>query len=392
LLFGLPLVVAGSACALIDSFQGFTGATDAGAREGGAMPDVQSDTGASDTEASGTEADACPTGSTLCGGSCVDASTDGGNCGSCGMQCSAPSYCSGGQCLFKCPSGTTYTVSVVSTAVVDGTYEFLSSAGFALDDPNGGIAGTGLDQYAYVGDSQQWTVTGMGGGAYKILAQNGLALTGQGANTQVDLEPYTGSSQQLFAFVRSGSGWNIVDMLDCYAIGDSGGGIHEAVVEKAFAPGDNNQSWTLTPVASVTAPVASGTYEITDIASGDALDDNSGGGSGTVPDLAVYAGANQQWAVTLVSGVQYKIIAASGAALTMSSMPNSTIAALSGYTGANDQLWVFWPSGNGSAYGIVNVGTGLAADDHGGGGVGVQIQQWVWNNNSHQQWALTPAP
>ena len=70
--------------------------------------------------------------------------------------------------------------------------------------------------------------------------------------------------------------------------------------------------------------------------------------------------------MTLVSGVQYKIIAASGKALTMSSTTNTTIAALSTYTGASDQLWAFWPTGAGS-YSVVNVGTGMVLDDNGTG-------------------------
>jgi hypothetical protein len=191
--------------------------------------------------------------------------------------------------------------------------------------------------------------------------------------------------------VQNGSGWSIVNMFDCHAIDDAGGGLHKAVVEWTYGLMSKNQSWTLTPVANVTAPVADGTYKITDTSSGYVIDDKNGGGPGTIPDLAVYAGANQQWTVRLVSGVQYSILAASGAALTMSSTPNATFAPLSSYTGADNQLFVFWPQGNGSAYSIINVGTGMAVDDHGGGGLGVQLQQWVWtNNNNHQQWTLAP--
>jgi hypothetical protein len=405
LLLVLPLVFGDSGCALIDSFQGFTGAmpdshydadTDAtappldGSHESGDAPSDHRD-GSSEADVS---ADACPTGtgSAVCGGSCVDTTTDDANCGSCGSTCGAPSYCSGGQCLFKCSNGTNFTVSIVSTAVADGTYQVQSASGLALDDPNGGAAGTGLDQFAYLGTNQEWTVTGAGGGMYKIVAQNGLAVTGQGMKTQVTLEPYTGSSQQLFVFVHTGSTWHIVDIVDCTALDDSGGGINHVVAEGTFAPALQTQSWTLTPVANVTAPMANGTYEITDTSSGYVMDDKSGGGSGTIPDLAAYTGANQRWTVTLVSGVEYKVVAASGAALTMSATPNATIAALSSYTGASDQLWVFWPSGNGLAYGIINVGIGMALDDHAGGGLGVQLQQWTWANNGHQQWTVTPAP
>ena len=75
----------------------------------------------------------------------------------------------------------------------------------------------------------------------------------------------------------------------------------------------------------------------------------------------------------------------------MSSATDTTIAGLSSYTGASDQLWVFWPTGLG-AHWIVNVGTGMALDDHGGGGIGVHIQQWSWSSgSSHQLWTVTAA-
>lgn len=38
----------------------------------------------------------CPTGQTLCAGSCVDTSTDSNNCGGCGQVCTAPNTCGGG--------------------------------------------------------------------------------------------------------------------------------------------------------------------------------------------------------------------------------------------------------------------------------------------------------
>jgi hypothetical protein len=400
LLFALPLVVASSACTLIDSFDGFTGATDAGAGDTSAMPDSRNgadhDSAAPPLDASSesndspsqvgdgsSEADA---GFSEADAGLAEADASGG----CGITCPSPSYCSGGQCLFKCPDGLNFTVSVVSTAVANGTYQFLSNVSLALDAPNGGVAGTGLDQFAYIGAGQQWTVTGVGGGAYKILAQNGLAVTGQGRATQLNLEPFTGSAQQLFVFVQNGSSWNIVNMVDCLALDDSGGGIRKAVVGWAFSPTSKNQSWTLTPLADVTGPVANGTYKITDTSSKYLIDDYNGGGPGTIPDLQAYAGPNQMWTITRVSGVQYSIIAASGAALTVSSTPNITIAALSSYTGADSQLFIIWPSGNGSSYGLVNVGSLLCVDDHGGGGLGVQLQQWSWANNSHQQWLITP--
>jgi len=46
----------------------------------------------------------CPTGQEVCGGQCVDTSTDVANCGGCGNACRATAICVGGQCV--CPPGT----------------------------------------------------------------------------------------------------------------------------------------------------------------------------------------------------------------------------------------------------------------------------------------------
>ena len=40
----------------------------------------------------------CPTGLTLCGGACVDTTSDDANCGACGKTCSGAQHCGGGTC------------------------------------------------------------------------------------------------------------------------------------------------------------------------------------------------------------------------------------------------------------------------------------------------------
>jgi hypothetical protein len=47
----------------------------------------------------------CPTGQVVCGGQCVDTSTDLANCGGCGNACAEGKTCQGGACV--CPTGTT---------------------------------------------------------------------------------------------------------------------------------------------------------------------------------------------------------------------------------------------------------------------------------------------
>jgi hypothetical protein len=343
------------------SFDGLTGA-------------VQ-DLDASDANAVAPDGAPCATGSTLCSGvfSCNDV---GGS-----IQNQA----------------TTFTWS---TALANGTYEIVSNAGYALDNPNGGGAGTGLDQWAYLGANQSWTLTNHGGW-YSIQAPSGLALTGEGFNAQVQLQPYTGSSVQLFAFVpQGGSTYNIVNVGACLDLDDQGGGVQKPTSEWFLSPrgiDGNNGVWTVTPTSNVSGPVANGTYELVN-ATGYALDDPGGGGPGAVADAWAYMGANQQWTITNVIGNRYEITnVASGAALTQSSTGNTTMAPLAAYTGADDQLWVFWPMGGGY-YSILDVGTNMAMDDF-GGNIGVSVFQWGWQNdeveigvrtNTHQLWTLTP--
>ncbi len=45
------------------------------------------------------KAEPCPGPLTLCGGACVDASTDRINCGACGVVCGAGSVCAAGRCV-----------------------------------------------------------------------------------------------------------------------------------------------------------------------------------------------------------------------------------------------------------------------------------------------------
>ena len=138
----------------------------------------------------------------------------------------------------------------------------------------------------------------------------------------------------------------------------------------------------MTAASAVAPPISSGAYVLVSSA-GFALDDPSGGA--VTPDQAAYSGANQNWTVTLVGSSEYKIVSASGYALT-SGTGNGTIAALSSYTGASNQLWSFAAIG-GNTYGVVNVGTGLVLDDH-GGGAGTVCNQWNWAGTPHQLWTV----
>jgi hypothetical protein len=146
--------------------------------------------------------------------------------------------------------------------------------------------------------------------------------------------------------------------------------------------GNTGQMWRLAPV-NANPPIPDGRYALVDGA-GFALDDPSGAATGAV-DQQPYAGANQQWTVTAVSGVHYQILSASGAALTGAT--TSAPLSLAAYTGAADQLWIFQPATLG--YNVFNAQTGQALDENKGGGQGVNVLSSVFVPNSGGQvWNL----
>jgi hypothetical protein len=286
----------------------------------------------------------------------------------------------------KCSAYTT------STPVANGTYAIESNAGFYLDDPSAGGSGTGLDQWAYTGTNQQWTVTLVSSGQYKILAQNGLALTaGSDTGVQATLTTYTGATTQLWTFTTNGLGYNIVNVASCLALDDEGGGTSLPIAVDATtfsSTAATNHYWTLTTSSSLTGPIATGTYEFLDSAAY-ALDDESNGGAGTTVGQWPGEGTSQVWTVTLVSGVQYKIIGDGGVALTASA-GNGQLPTLSAYTGATSQLWVFVP--HGSSYYVINVGFYVALDDA-GGGKGLACNKEPWSTTSASEvWSIGAAP
>jgi hypothetical protein len=272
----------------------------------------------------------------------------------------------------------------LARVIPGGSYALFDALGFALNDPNGGGAGTAPDQFVYSGTDQQWTVTNVSGTLYEIAGASGYALTsGTATGTVAGLSSYTGATNQLWGFAPAGGGYNVVNAATGFVLDANGGGQGRPCVERQW---DNtpNQFWTLTPTSMVSPPIATGTYVLVGSA-GFALDDP--GGAAVSPDQVPYSGADQSWTVTLVSGSDYRIISSSGYALT-SGTTNGTLAALSSYTGAANQLWWFAPAGGG-AYSLVSAGTRLVLDDNGGSGGGCDQRQWA--GTIDQIWTVTAA-
>ena len=151
-------------------------------------------------------------------------------------------------------------VSVTAFVITNGTYKLTDNAGYAMDDPNGGGAGTGVDQVTYAGTKQQWIITPAGNGQFAITStNNGLAVTAT-VESQLVLEPYTGAANQLWYFSQN--------TVNNYYIGNvqngenidqhNGGGSKVAVYSWDATNVDINQQWTLTllAVAPPSAPAA----------------------------------------------------------------------------------------------------------------------------------------
>jgi hypothetical protein len=310
----------------------------------------------------------CPAGSMPCGGSCAHVTSDNQNCGACGNVCltSAGQSCVSGSC------------TPPASLLVD-------REGYVLDDPDGGGAGTGLDQTVYVGPNpnQEWIAQLVTAGQYKILAANGLALTGSSsACGQVSIQSFKGTSDQLWQLAANGSYTNIISVASGLALDDNGG--VPSVVNCAFGSTNANQMWTLTSPGSVAPLIADGAYAFTDGA-GFALDDPGASTTGTI-DQEPYGGKNQQWTVTRVSGIQYEIVSPSGLALTGSATQCGQVA-LASYTGAANQRWVF--QANGTRYNVLNVESGWALDQTGAGGQGVAVRTcYFYGNDGSQVWTI----
>jgi hypothetical protein len=192
----------------------------------------------------------------------------------------------------------------------NGTYKIVCQlSGLALDDPNAGGSGTGVDQQAYNGTNQQWMLTSVGNGNYEITsAANGLALSGPTAGAQLVLQSYTGATNQLWSFKAAGSYYNIVNAATGQVVDDFGQSTASGnPIGQWTANGGTNQNWSL---VSIPTGLANGIYQLTpQCATGSRLDANaSGTTNGTKVQIwTSNGGSNQKWTFTNMGSGWYKI-------------------------------------------------------------------------------------
>ena len=134
-----------------------------------------------------------------------------------------------------------------------GLYKVVDVPGYALDDPNGGGVGTGVNQQIYSGVNQQWYFT-LAGNAYEISsAVNGIALSGPTNNAQLVLQAYAGNNQ-LWTLRTNGSYYNLINVGSGQAMDDWGAGAGQVVGQWGASLGNQNQNWTLTLISSGSIP------------------------------------------------------------------------------------------------------------------------------------------
>jgi hypothetical protein len=215
------------------------------------------------------------------------------------------------------------------------------------------------------GSNQQWTVTGLGNGTYEIISvANGLSLDDYADSTAngTEVDVYTngasqGNTGQIWHLTATSNGYYTLKSQDIVNAGvssciepsdDSTASGAQIVINDGCDTPSNAQQWTFVPATVAPPPVANGTYEIQNLASGMVLD---GGASGTpagtwVVQDASTNGTNQAWAV----------------------------------------------SSSGGNYTILGVANGLSLDDYGDATAnGSEIDSWTINGSGGQTWYLTPA-
>jgi hypothetical protein len=229
-------------------------------------------------------------------------------------------------------------------------------------------AQAGLDGAAAVTrNKKQVSVVFGGGSGATAVRVNGLDKLNLGAAVKVKLE-YT----QSFGRTNPVSG--------PLTISDTVYPVHNGSITVPVAMNAAN-GYHLVITSSGDVTNLQGTYQITNLNSGLALDTQGGGTSpGTLVDQATTSDAKtQKWKLVDAGSGLYKIVnSVSGLVLgvTDASSANGAPALVEGADGTNDQLWQVVPDGNGHVK-LVNYNSGLVlAVDGMSKDSGAQVVQW----------------
>jgi hypothetical protein len=243
-------------------------------------------------------------------------------------------------------------------------------------------AQTGIDGAASVNTAgnQVSVIFGGGAGASAVTVKGlgSLPAFGSTAHVQLQYTPSTGRTSGVSAPIT-------VSSAD-YPV--TNGSITVPVATNAV------DGYHLTVTPSGTSTTLAGTYRITNVNSGLALDTAGGGtAQGTLVGQATAAtGADQSWQLVAAGPGLYKIAnKASGLLLgiTNASGSNGATALVWGDNGTTDHLWQLLPASSGT-YKIANDNSGLLLGVSNMSMVsGAQVIQWNDNGTADHLWKLT---
>jgi len=291
-------------------------------------------------------------------------------------------------------------VGDATAPVSDGTYEIENvNSGKMLDVSGGGTAdGTNIQQWPANGlGPQQWTLVHLGDGLYSIQNVNsGKYMSVEGSDPSNDATVWQ---------------WSWVDNPDQkWSIAEIGDGefrltaSHSGRVAEVYAGettdganvqqyDDNGGAWQRWRFNALDLSIADGTYEITNVNSGKALDVNA---AGTADGTNV-----QQWTPNGTGAQQWDVTHAGNGQYTIQNVNSGKYLSVEGSSAANDAtVWQWsWEDNDDQRWSIHDLGGGeyRLSPTHSnnvleviGGDTtdGANVQQYAWNDNAWQKWSF----
>lgn len=305
------------------------------------------------------------------------------------LQASATAS-SGGSIAYAA-SGLPAGVSInASTGLISGTPTAIGTGTATVTATSGSTSGTA--SFTWSVSPQAVDLTGT-----HTLTVSGMALTDPGSSTaaaiQMDTETATGGANQNWTFTKQSDGsYTIKNGSSGDCLDDNGGATAAgtAVIQYSCT-GASNQDWT-----AATTP--SGAYTLTNEHTGLAMTTASATSGALVTQQPNTGAALQSWTVSgigsggtsFAAGTYVLSNVGDGMAMDMSGSSKSAGGQAIQWpaSGAANQQWKFTANTDGS-FTVANVGSGLCLDvTNGSVTAGAPIEQWTCTGGTNQRWKV----